>query len=78
MLLLHGTADTDVPYAQSTLMDAALKQAGALSRLITIAGGPHGFERGVTLADLTAARPTAVSSACAASVDFLASHLRSA
>jgi dipeptidyl aminopeptidase/acylaminoacyl peptidase len=74
-LLLHGTADTDVPYAQSTLMHAALTRAGAPSRLITIADGPHGFERGVTLADLTKTRPSPVGQACTESVEFLAQHL---
>jgi acetyl esterase/lipase len=74
-LLLHGTADTDVPYAQSALMDEALRQAGVSTRLITIDDGPHGFERGVTLADLTAADQTAVGRACAESIEFLAGRL---
>jgi acetyl esterase/lipase len=74
-LLLHGTADTDVPYEQSTLMHATLGEAGASSRLIAIEHGPHSFERGVTLADLTTAERTAIGQACSDSVDFLVNHL---
>jgi acetyl esterase/lipase len=44
-LLLHGDADTDVPYAQSVQMAAALARAGVAHELITIPGGGHGFER---------------------------------
>lgn len=43
-LLLHGTADTDVPYAQSALMAAELGSHGIDSELITIEGGGHGFD----------------------------------
>jgi acetyl esterase/lipase len=44
-LLLHGTADTDVPYAQSEEMAAALARAGVPHELVTIPDGPHGFDR---------------------------------
>ncbi len=74
-LLLHGTADTDVPYAQSTAMLDALTLAASGHRLITVKGGPHAFERGVTIADMTARRRTPVAQACADSVAFLAEHL---
>ena len=43
-LLLHGNEDTDVPYERSVEMRAALDAAGVEVRLITIAGGGHGFE----------------------------------
>jgi acetyl esterase/lipase len=43
-LLLHGDADTDVPYEQSVQMAAALARAGVEHELITIAGGGHGFD----------------------------------
>lgn len=43
-LLLHGTADTDVPYGQSVQMEEALAEAGVEGRLITIPGGGHGFD----------------------------------
>ena len=44
-LLLHGTADTDVPYEQSALMAAELRRRGIDSELITIDGGGHGFDK---------------------------------
>ena len=42
-MLVHGTADTDVPYAQSELMAARLKQAGVEHRLVTVPDGAHGI-----------------------------------
>lgn len=45
-LLIHGTADTDVPYEQSTLMVGQLKRHGVEHRLITIEGGEHGLGGG--------------------------------
>lgn len=75
-LLLHGTADTDVPFEQSVMMLDALTAAGVSAQLITLAGAPHVFDRGITLADLTAAVPTPVAQACVESVAFLARHLK--
>lgn len=49
-LLLHGDADTDVPYAQSVLMARRLKSAGVEHELITISGGPHGFDHSPEMA----------------------------
>ena len=43
-LLLHGTADTDVPYEQSTMMAAELKTHGVVHQLITLPKGEHGFD----------------------------------
>ena len=43
-LLLHGDSDTDVPYAQSAMMAAALAKAQVEHELITIPGGEHGFD----------------------------------
>lgn len=43
-LLLHGDADTDVPYTQSVLMADALAQHGVPHELITIVEGEHGFD----------------------------------
>ena len=43
-LLLHGTDDTDVPYAQSVMMAEALARAGVEHELITLRGGGHGFD----------------------------------
>jgi acetyl esterase/lipase len=47
-LLLHGDADTDVPYEQSVLMAARLDRAGVDHELITIANGDHGFDNDVS------------------------------
>lgn len=44
-LLLHGDADTDVPYEQSVMMAAALARAGVEHDLITVRGGGHGFDQ---------------------------------
>ena len=43
-LLLHGDSDTDVPHAQSVQMAKELERAGVEHQLITIPGGPHGFD----------------------------------
>jgi acetyl esterase/lipase len=43
-LLLHGDADTDVPYSQSEEMAAALERAGVEHELLRVKGGPHGFD----------------------------------
>jgi acetyl esterase/lipase len=42
-LLIHGTADTDVPYEQSVLMDRELARHGVSHELISIPGGGHGL-----------------------------------
>jgi acetyl esterase/lipase len=41
-LLVHGDADSVVPFRQSELMEAALKKAGVQVKLIRIEGGEHG------------------------------------
>jgi len=66
-LLLHGDADTDVPYEQSVLMARALAGAGVRSELITIANGAHGFDQ--DMAD------PAVQAAMESSLSFLGTHL---
>ena len=42
-MLVHGTADTDVPYAQSELMAARLKRAGVKHQFVTVPDGSHGI-----------------------------------
>ena len=49
-MLLHGTADTDVPYSQSVMMREALSDPGVAHELVTIEGGAHGFD-GAGMAD---------------------------
>ena len=41
MLLIHGDADTMVPYAQGEAMYARLNEIGADARMIRVAGAPH-------------------------------------
>lgn len=42
-LLVHGTSDGRVPYAQSVEMQKALRKVGVLCELLTIEGGDHGM-----------------------------------
>lgn len=46
-MLLHGDADTDVPYEQSVIMAAELRRVGVPHEFITIPNGEHGFDRNV-------------------------------
>ncbi len=46
-MLLHGDADTDVPYEQSLLMVEEFQRAGVPHELVTIPNGEHGFDRAV-------------------------------
>ena len=43
-LLIHGTADASVPYAQSVNFQAKLNEMGVVSELITIPGGEHSMQ----------------------------------
>lgn len=43
VMLAHGDKDTDVPYEQSVLMDAALNRAGVEHEFITLNDAGHGF-----------------------------------
>lgn len=45
-LMIHGTADTDVPYEQSVMMETAFKKHNIVHRLITIENGEHGLGGG--------------------------------
>jgi acetyl esterase/lipase len=42
VLTVHGTLDRTVPYDQGVRLDAALREAGVASYLVTIQGGGHG------------------------------------
>jgi dipeptidyl aminopeptidase/acylaminoacyl peptidase len=42
-ILVHGTADTDVPYEQSVIMEQLLTEAGVEHEFLTIAEGGHGW-----------------------------------
>ena len=41
--LIHGTEDTDVPYAESKNMAARLAEAGVAHEFITVSGAGHGL-----------------------------------
>jgi acetyl esterase/lipase len=43
--LIHGTEDTDVPYAESKNMAAKLKECGVEHELVTVTGAGHGLSR---------------------------------
>jgi dipeptidyl aminopeptidase/acylaminoacyl peptidase len=42
-MLVHGTADTDVPYELSKQMAARLAEAGVEHELVMVPGGAHGL-----------------------------------
>jgi acetyl esterase/lipase len=42
-MLIHGTADTDVPYDESRKMDEKLTEKGVKHEFITVPGGGHGL-----------------------------------
>jgi dipeptidyl aminopeptidase/acylaminoacyl peptidase len=42
MLLIHGDADRTVPFRQSEMMEAALKNVNVPVKLIRVEGGDHG------------------------------------
>jgi acetyl esterase/lipase len=43
-MLIHGTADTDVPYDESKRMDERLTQMGVKHEFVTVQGAGHGLE----------------------------------
>jgi dipeptidyl aminopeptidase/acylaminoacyl peptidase len=44
--LIHGTEDTDVPYAESKNMAAKLKEVGVEHEFLTVTGAGHGLKGG--------------------------------
>jgi len=69
-LLLHGTADTDVPCEQSVLMAEALARAGVHHELVLLPDAPHGFDQEHSAVSAPAARD-----AFARVLRFLDQHL---
>jgi len=65
-LLIHGTADTDVPYEQSVLMQREFKKHGVEHQLVSIDGGEHGLGGG---------DPQAIDAAYKTALAFVSSHL---
>jgi acetyl esterase/lipase len=66
-LLVHGTADTDVPYEQSKEMAKELQRQGVEQELLTIAGGGHG---------LAGVKPAVTTHVHERVLAFLGKHLR--
>jgi acetyl esterase/lipase len=66
-LFIHGTADTDVPHAQSVQMDAELARQGVEHRLISIPKAGHGVGDGDR---------KLVAEAYAAAFEFVERHVR--
>jgi acetyl esterase/lipase len=67
-LLIHGDADTDVPYEQSKLMAAEFQKHKVEHRLLTIVGAEHG---------LAGADPQEARAAYRTAAEFLQKHLLS-
>lgn len=65
-LLIHGTADTDVPYSESENMAARLKEQGVTHELATLPGAGHG---------LSGAKPEEVAQTNARAVAYLRRHV---
>jgi len=65
-LLIHGTADTDVPYSESAAMAARLEECGVPHALITLEGAGHG---------LTGASPDEADQAHARAPEILHRHM---
>lgn len=63
--LIHGTADTDVPYEESKMMDEKLTQLGVEHELITLKDVGHG---------LSHATPAQLSEIAIKSADFIQKH----
>lgn len=74
-LLLHGTSDTDVPYQQSVDMAAALDAARVEHELITIDGGPHGFDNRVKPEHLEQSEQSQAVRGLLRAVSFFSKHL---
>jgi acetyl esterase/lipase len=64
-LLIHGIADTDVPYAESKNMAARLAEASVAHEFITVTGAGHG---------LSGAQPDKVARIARQAVDFIKTH----
>jgi acetyl esterase/lipase len=63
--LIHGTEDTDVPYAESKNMAAKLAEAGVKHELITVSGAGHG---------LSGAKPDKVAQIAQQAAEFVKAH----
>jgi len=74
-LLLHGTADTDVPCAESLALAAVLQGVGVPHQLVTVPEADHVFDLLVTPEAMAAPEPSAAAQACTTAVAFLSKYL---
>ena len=65
IMLIHGTADTDVPYDESKKMDEELTQKGVKHEFITVTGAGHG---------LSGAKPEETARIAERAVEFIKAH----
>jgi dipeptidyl aminopeptidase/acylaminoacyl peptidase len=65
-MLIHGTADTDVPYEQSVLMAEQFAAHSVPHELVTLEGGEHG---------LAGAKQEEIDGAYEAALRFVKRHL---
>lgn len=66
-LLIHGTADTDVPYEQSTMMADELKKHGVVHHLISVPNAEH---------DLAGGDPKQIDATYHSVLEFADHHMR--
>ena len=66
-LLLHGTADTDVPYQQSVMMAKQFEKHGVPHKFIGIQNAEHGLRDG---------DPSEIDRAYAAVLTFVKGHMK--
>ena len=64
-LLIHGTAETDVPYAESQMMTAKLAEAGVEHEFVSVTGAGHG---------LAGAKPEEQQDAAERAVEWIRTH----
>jgi acetyl esterase/lipase len=65
IMLIHGTADTDVPYEESKKMDEKLTQKGVQHELVTVPDAGHG---------LSGAQPEETARIAERAVEFIKAH----
>jgi acetyl esterase/lipase len=65
--LIHGTNDTDVPYAESKNMADKLEEIGVEHELVTVTGAGHG---------LSGAKPDEMARIAARAAEFVKAHVR--
>ena len=64
-MLIHGTGDTDVPYAESKNMAAKLAESNVKHEFITVQGAGHG---------LSGAKPDKVAGIAQQAAEFIKTH----